>query len=138
MQQSQRQHAYDNAASGAVSLRPLALCMLLLLSLLAALCQSGTPLSRLGLAEAGHASAPAEERPGGERHLEEENPAKLRRVVQLRAPRAVQQQPGVQQLLAAEGGDNRPPRALIPVSAPTIGNALASPRQQRGQAPPLS
>ena len=137
MQQSQRQHANSNAASGVVSLRPLALCMLLLLSLLAALCQSGTQLSRLGLAEAGHASAPAEERQGGERHLEEENPAKLRRVVQLRAPRTVQPEPGVQQLLAAEG-DNRPARALIPVSELVIGHALASPRQQRGQAPPLS
>ena len=137
MQQSQRQHAYDNAASGAVSLRPLALCMLLLLLLLAALCQSGTPLSRLGLAEAGHASAPAEERQGGERHLEEESPAKLRRVVQLRASRAVQPQPSVQRPLAAED-DSRPAHALIPVSEPVIDHALASPRQQRGQAPPLS
>ena len=137
MQQSQRQHAHNNAATGAVSLRPLALCMLLLLSLLAALCQSGTQLSRLGLAQNGHASAPAEERQGGERHLEEESPAKLRRVVQLRVPRAVQPQPSVQPLLAAED-DNRPARALIPLSAPINGHALASPRQQRGQAPPLS
>ncbi len=137
MQQTQRQHAQNNAVSGAVSLRPLALCMLLL-SLLAALCQSGTQLSRLGQAEAGHASAPAEEHQGGERHVDEESPAKLRRVVQLRAPRAVQPQPGIQQLLAAEGGDNRPARALMPVSEPVMGHALASPRQQRGQAPPLS
>ena len=137
MQQSQRQHAYNNAASGVVSLRPLALCMLLLLSLLAALCQSGTQLSRLGLAEAGHASAPAEERQGGERHLEEESPAKLRRVVQLRASRAVQPQPSVQRPLAATD-DRRPARALILTSAPIIAHALASPRQQRGQAPPLS
>ena len=137
MQQSQRQHAYNNAASGVVSLRPLALCMLLLLSLLAALCQSGTQLSRLGLAQNGHASAPAEERQGGERHLEEESPAKLRRVAQLRAPRAVQPQPDVQQLLSAADGAV-PIRTLIPASEPVTAHALASPRQQRGQAPPLS
>ena len=137
MQQSQRQHANSNAASGVVSLRPLALCMLLLLSLLAALCQSGTQLSRLGLAEAGHASAPAEERQGGERHLEEESPAKLRRVAQLRAPSAVQPLPSVQQLLSA-ADDVSPIRTVIPASTPIIALALASPRQQRGQAPPLS
>ncbi|MEG1680849.1 MAG: hypothetical protein RR326_12195 [Stenotrophomonas sp.] len=137
MQQPQRQHAQNNAASGAVSLRPLALCMLLLLSLLAALCQSGTQFSRLGLAQNGHASAPAEERQGGERHLEEESPAKLRRVVQLRAPRAVQPLPSVQQLLFL-ADDFSPIRTLFPASEPVIGHALASPRQQRGQAPPLS
>jgi len=136
MQQPQRQHAQNNAGSGAVSLRPLALCMLLLLSLLAALCQSGTQLSRLGLAQNGHASAPAEERQGGERHLEEESPAKLRRVVQLRAPRAAQPLPSVQQLLFAADTFS-PIRTAIPASAPAIAHALASPRQQRGQAPPL-
>lgn len=137
MQQSQRHHAYSNATPGVVSLRPLALCMLLLLSLLAALCQSGTQLSRLGLTETGNASAPAEERQGGERHLEEQSPAKLRRVSQLRAPRAVQPLPSAQQLLVV-GAQTSPIRMLVPSSEPVIGHALASPRQQRGQAPPLS
>ena len=138
MQQPQRQHAHNNAASGAVSLRPLALCMLLLLSLLAALCQSGTQLSRLSLTEIGNASAPAEERQGGERHLEEESPAKLRRVSQLRAPRAVQPLPSAQQLLLVAEAEVSPIRTVFPASEPVIGHALASPRQQRGQAPPLS
>ena len=137
MHQPQRQHAQNNASSGAVSLRPLALCMLLLLSLLAALCQNGAQFSRLGLTQSGHASAPAEERQGGERHLEEESPAKLRRVGQLRAPRAVQPQPDVQPLLSA-AVDDTPIRTAIPASEPVIAHALASPRQQRGQAPPLS
>lgn len=137
MQQPQRQHAQNNAVSGAVSLRPLALCMLLLLSLLAALCQSGTQFSRLGLAQNDHVSTPSEERQGGERHLEEESPAKLRRGAQLRAPRAVQPQPDVQQLLSAADGA-APIRTVIPASTPIIAHALASPRQQRGQAPPLS
>ncbi|PZU28795.1 MAG: hypothetical protein DI584_04825 [Stenotrophomonas sp.] len=137
MQQPQRQHAQHNAVSGAVGLRPLALGMLLLLSLLAALCQSGTQLSRLGLAQNGHASAPAEERQGGDRHLEEESPAKLRRVAQLRAPRAALPLPSVQQLLSA-ADDFSSIRTVIPASAPVIAHALASPRQQRGQAPPLS
>ncbi|MGE8225753.1 MAG: hypothetical protein ACN6RK_08205 [Stenotrophomonas sp.] len=137
MQQSQRQHAQNNAVSGAVSLRPLALCLLLLLSLLAGLCQNGIQFSRLGLAQNGHASAPAEERQGGERHLEEESPAKLRRVAQLRAPRAALPLPSVQQLLSA-ADDFSPIRTVIPASEPVIAHALASPRQQRGQAPPLS
>lgn len=137
MQQPQRQHAQNNAVSGAVGLRPLALCMLLLLSLLAGLCQSGAQFSRLGLAQNGHASAPAEERQGGERHLEEESPAKLRRVAQLRAPRAALPLPSVPQLLSA-ADDFSPIRTVIPASEPVIAHALASPRQQRGQAPPLS
>ncbi|WP_303749181.1 hypothetical protein [Stenotrophomonas pigmentata] len=137
MQQSQRQHAQNNAVSGAVSLRPLALCLLLLLSLLAGLCQNGIQFSRLGLAQNGHASAPAEERQGGERHLEEESPAKLRRVAQLRAPRAALPLPSVEQLLSAADAFS-PIRTVIPASEPVIAHALASPRQQRGQAPPLS
>lgn len=137
MHQPQRQHAPRHAVSGVVSLRPLVLCLLLLLSLLAGLCESGIQLSRYGMAETDHASAPAEERQGGERHLEEESPAKLRRVGQLRAPRAVQPQPDVQPLLSA-AVDDTPIRTAIPASEPVIAHALASPRQQRGQAPPLS
>ena len=137
MQQPQRKHAYSTAASGVVGLRPLALCLLLLLSLLASLCQSGSQLGRLGVAENSNASAPAEERQGGERHLEEESPAKLRTASQLRAARAIPPLPSATQLLLAASGPS-PVRVVIPASEPVVGHALASPRQQRGQAPPLS
>ncbi|AMJ57309.1 MULTISPECIES: hypothetical protein [Stenotrophomonas] len=137
MPQPQRQHAYSTAASGVVSLRPLVLCLLMLLSLLASLCQSGSQLARLGVAENSTASAPAEERQGGERQLEEQSPAKLRKASQLRAAIAIPPLPSVKPLLLAATGPS-PLRVAIPVSEPVMGHALASPRQQRGQAPPLS
>jgi len=134
MQHPQHQHAPRHAASGVFSLRPLALCLLLLLSLLAGLCESGIQLSRYGAAETGHVSAPAEERQDGERHLEEESPAKLRRVSKLQQSAAAQRAPAVLPVIAASVPATAAP-ALFD-DAHSLGHPLPSLRQQRGQAPP--
>jgi len=114
-------------------MRPVALCALLLLSLLASLWQHGTHLPRLGGAQSTSATA-GEER--GETPLEEQGPAKLRRAAPLHAARAALPHTGFLPRRAAVA------RAVAPLPIPAASHqappALHSPRQQRGQAPPLA
>lgn len=135
MQQAPRHPYLAITAQRSHALRPVALCALLLLSLLASLWQVGQHMPRVGMVET-TASAPGEERSGGEKLLEEESPAKLRRVASLRAPRAVQSYPALQPqtITVADAAD----RSMIPASPRQTHHALTSLRQQRGQAPPLA
>ncbi len=133
MQQPQRPQHLAIRAPRSRAMRPAALCLLLLLSLLASLWQVGQHAPRHGIAAA--SSATGEERPGGETHLEEESPAKLRRVASLRAPRAAQSHPAQ---VSGHHDAGRLARSLIPPAPRQAHHALTSPRQQRGQAPPLA
>lgn len=132
MQQSQRPQHPLNRTPRPQAMRPVALCMLLLLSLLASLWQVGQHAPRHGLTTTSSAT-PSEERPG-EKQLEEESPAKLRRVANLRAPRAAQPYPSQQRTTAVA----RILDAQIPAPPRQAHHALTSPRLQRGQAPPLA
>ncbi|MBD9535117.1 hypothetical protein IB227_04530 [Stenotrophomonas sp. STM01] len=133
MYQLQRQQDVAIVAHRASAIRPVALCALLLLSLLASLWQHGTHLPRLGGAQSTCATA-GEER--GETPLEEQGPAKLRRAAPLHAARAALPHPGFLPRRAAVA------RAVAPLPIPAASHqappALHSPRQQRGQAPPLA
>ena len=135
MQQPQRHQYRGITAQRSNALRPVALYVLLLLSLLASLWQAGQHVSRVGTVET-TASAPGEERSGGEKSLEEESPAKLRRVASLRAPRALQAYPSLQgySFTAAAVAHH----SLIPAEPGQLHHTLPSLRQQRGQAPPLA
>jgi hypothetical protein len=131
--QLQRQQDVAIVAHRASAIRPVVLCALLLLSLLASLWQHGTHLPRLGGAQSTCATA-GEER--GETPLEEQGPAKLRRAAPLHAARAALPHPGFLPRRAAVA------RAVAPLPIPAASHqappALHSPRQQRGQAPPLA
>ncbi|MGH8055167.1 MAG: hypothetical protein ACREP4_14750 [Stenotrophomonas sp.] len=134
MQQPQRPQ-YLATAHRVTAMRPVALYALLLLSLLASLWQIGQHAPRSGIVES-TASASAEERSGGEKQLEEESPAKLRRVAGLRVPRAAQQYPELQGHTFAVAAVLR--HSLIPAAPGQPRHTLPSLRQQRGQAPPLA
>lgn len=133
MQHPQRHQYRAITAQRSLALRPVALCALLLLSLLASLWQTGQYAPRIGTVET-TASAPGEERSGGEKSLEEESSAKLRRVANLRAPRAMQPYPSLQghSFTTAAVADH----SLIPAAPGQLHHTLPSLRQQRGQAPP--
>lgn len=115
------------------ALRPVALCLLLVLSLLASLWQHGAHAPRLGSATSTSSSA-SEER--GETPLEEESPAKLRRVASQHTAPAAQPQPEVPARITT--AMPRIGQVLIPAAVHQAPPSLHSPRQQRGQAPPLA
>ncbi|WP_449467419.1 hypothetical protein [Stenotrophomonas humi] len=133
MQQPQRHHYRAIAAQRSNALRPAVLCTLLLLSLLASLWQAGQHVSRVGMVET-TASALGEERPGGEKSLEEDPPAKLRRVASPCAPRAPQPYPSLQGHSFTATAVIQ--QLLIPATPGQLHHTLPSLRQQRGQAPP--
>ncbi|MCD9087766.1 hypothetical protein [Stenotrophomonas sp. SY1] len=133
MQQPRQAQHLTNAARGVHAVRSLAMCFVLLLSLLASLAHAGPASLRHGLTHAGN-SVPAEER-GGERHLEEESPAKLRRVASLNAPRVAQPQPALDTRHLAHGVITAGP--LMVDSPHKVRHTAPGLRQQRGQAPPL-
>ncbi|WP_269791291.1 hypothetical protein [Stenotrophomonas sp. Iso1] len=135
MQQPQRHQYRAITAQRSNALRPVVLCALLVLSLLASLWQIGQHAPRVGLVETTTAAA-GEERSGGEKSLEEESPAKLRRVTRLRAPRAIQLYPSLQGNSFKIAAVAHAPR--IPAASGQLHYTLPSQRQQRGQAPPLA
>ena len=130
MQHPQRQSGENTR--GIHAGRNLLLTVLVLLSMLAGLTAGGAQLVRYGLAEAS-ATAPIEERQGGDRHLEEESPAKLRRVSSLSQAKAAQPLPAS----TARPATPSPTVAQLAIlEAHSLGHPLPSQRQQRGQAPP--
>ncbi len=132
MHQPQRQQDVATLAHRFAAIRPVALCALLLLSLLASLWQPGTHGPRQGNVQS--SSATGEER--GETALEEQNPAKLRRSGSMPATRASQPLPHLQS--PRFGSAALPAPLLIPATLHQAPPSLHSPRQQRGQAPPLA
>lgn len=109
--------------------------LLLLLSLLCSLWQSGAQAALAHLTEIS-ASATDADRQGDEKYLQEENPAKLRRVAKVRIALAVQNQPADHLIPASTAAS--PARSLIPAAITDIARSAPGRRQQRGQAPPLA
>lgn len=129
--------ASANVTRGLHAWRPLLLSVLVLLTLFAGLWQAGAQLSSYDLAGTRN-SAPAEERQGGERNLEEQSPAKLRRASTVRTVTAARPQTTAQ-LVAVQPAPIRfaPTHAALP-AANSLGHPLPSLRRHRGQAPPLA
>jgi len=134
VQQPQRRQHRATTAQRFTALRPVAVCALLLLSLMASLWQGGQYTPRAGTAQT-HTAA-GEERTGGETQLEEESPAKLRRLATLRAPNAAQPYQANHRQTFPISAVLR--HSLIPAAPGQPRHSLPSQRQQRGQAPPLA
>ena len=135
VQQSQRQQPAATATHGFPIVRMAMLGLLLLLSLLSSLWQSGAQAAFAHLTEIS-ASATDADRQGDEKYLQEENPAKLRRVAKVPIALAAPSEPADHLILAAMAAS--PARSLIPATITVIARSAPGRRQQRGQAPPLA
>lgn len=109
--------------------------LLLLLSLLTSMWQSGAQAPYAHPTEIS-ASATTADPQDGEKYLQEENPAKLRRVAKVRIAPSVQTAADDQPITVTLAVS--PARSLIPAATTDIARSAPGRRQQRGQAPPLA